>query len=192
MKNHYIKLVKSVFEVFSVLAVAVTLITIVFTFLFRIIIVDDASMEPTLGNNDVVIVNSDSKSYKNNDIVAIAQSGSVNDPIIKRIIAVQGQWIDIDYDNGKVYVGNTKDTMTALDEKYVSDNVFVRQSTDINEYPIQVPNGCIFVLGDNRNDSIDSRSYLIGFINEDCIVGKVVCRLISGTVGFDFSVMDIY
>ncbi|MBR6548641.1 MAG: signal peptidase I, partial [Clostridia bacterium] len=105
-----------------------------------------------------------------NNIVADTDAAA---PIIKRVIATEGQIVDIDFETGVVYVDGV-----ALDESYVKTPTNVK--FDIN-FPVSVPEDCVFVLGDNRNNSTDSRSSLIGdhgMIDKRYILGKVVLRVL--------------
>ena len=96
---------------------------------------------------------------------------------MKRVIATEGQWVDVRYDEGLVYVGDTKDTMKPLDESYTASLTDVEVSDDLHKYPVQVPENHLFAMGDNRNHSIDSRSSMVGFVDENYVLGKAVFRI---------------
>ena len=140
-----------------------------FTFFFRLIDVAGHSMEPTLQNGDKVIVSCRVSRYEPGDIVVLRKDSFKDEPIVKRIIAVGGQTVDIDFDAGVVYVDGK-----ALDEPYIYEPT--RRAIDFTE-PVTVPDGCVFVLGDHRSTSVDSRSSVIGFIKEDETVGQIVMRV---------------
>ena len=150
-------------------------IMVVFVFLFRIVIVSGSSMYPTLWNGDLLLV-SGSLLYQNPEpgdiIVASKDSFGGGEPIIKRVIATEGQTVDIDFDAGIVYVDGV-----ALKEDYTYT------PTNVDEgivFPITIAEGCIFVLGDNRADSLDSRSSSIGengLINTRYVLGHAIFRL---------------
>ena len=100
-------------------------------------------------------------------------------PIIKRVIATEGQWIDI-YD-GLVYVGETKDDMKPVGSEFVGD-IYTEAELggglyEGHEYPLQVPENHVFVLGDNRSVSLDSRTTVVGLIDERHILGKALYRI---------------
>ena len=148
---------------------------LVFTFLFRMVIVSGSSMEKTLVDGDCLLLlgNVFYTSPEKGDIVVISKhSYDDGKSIIKRIIATEGQVVDIDFDSGIVYVDGK-----ALDEPYTNT------PTNLDEgvlFPLTVDEGCVFVLGDNRNVSKDSRSAEIGLIDCREIVGKVICLLFPG------------
>ena len=153
---------------------AVTMI--IFVLLFRVVVISGSSMYETLWHNDVVLVASNviSGAPAFGDII-VASKDSFNDgePIIKRVIATEGQTVDIDFDAGIVYVDGQ-----ALEEDYTYT------PTNISEgvaFPLEVPEGCIFVMGDNRNRSRDSRYPDIGFIDEREVLGKAFFVLVPGT-----------
>ncbi len=188
----YNKFVNSIFEFASIAVSSVVAIAVIFTFMFRLVGVDGSSMVPTLSHQDWLITTTVNNSYEYKDIIIAVQPGVLNEPLVKRVIATEGQWVEVDYIEGVVRVGDTKETMVALEENYIAEPATTRYYTDINEYPIQVPENCVFAMGDNRNNSTDSRSYLVGFIDERYILGKAQYRVLSGETGFDFDKFSIY
>ena len=143
--------------------IAVVVIIILLTFFFRIVNVDGRSMMNTLLDGDKVIVTNFMYEPKNNDIVVISHAEEYDKPIIKRVIATEGQTLKIDFQNERVYVDGT-----LLDEPYVSSEL----KEGNTEIPEVIPEGKVFVMGDNRLDSLDSRYSEIGLIDTDNIIGK--------------------
>lgn len=156
----------NVFEVFQAIISALVVITILFTFAFRVVNVDGTSMKPTLQNKDKVVVSTVGYEPQRGDIVVISSTDGLKEPIIKRIIAVGGDTVDINFTTGVV-------TVNGAEEDY--SNELTSQQFDI-AFPITVPEGTVFVLGDNRGNSLDSRSTRVGCVDERLIVGKVLFR----------------
>ena len=150
--------------VWAVLAIAILL-----TFFIRPFGVVGHSMNPTLHTGDRVILSSFCFKPERGDIVVSTQPNSIQDRLIKRVIAVGGDTVDIDFNQGVVYVNGK-----ALDEKYVNTPTNKREDF---VGPITVPKGKVFLMGDNRNDSSDSRTNAIGLVDENYIVGKVILRI---------------
>ncbi|MCM1329257.1 MAG: signal peptidase I [Ruminococcus sp.] len=155
-----------------------------FTIILRIANVEGESMLPTLVEGDrlivshimytpeagdIVIVNSENGNVygENNQVTAVDGLGKV---IVKRVIAVGGQTVDINFNTGEVKVDGT-----VLDEPYIND--LTQMDEGGHQYPVTVPDGYVFVMGDNRMNSTDSRSNLVGFVDEEDILGKVVLRV---------------
>lgn len=147
------------------------IVVMIFNLGFRIVNVNGGSMLPTLHSNDRLIVSSVNYHPQYGDIVVSVQENAVEKAIIKRVIAVGGQTVDIDTEKGIVYVDGK-----ALDEPYIYDLTYVIPYPPM-EFPVTVPEGSVFVMGDNRNDSLDSRSTAVGCIQERYILGKVVFRI---------------
>ena len=148
---------------------ALVIVVLLFTFVFRAVRVDGTSMVPTLQNEDKVILSCLGYNPKYGDIVVITQENGFNTPLIKRVIATEGQTIDINAELGVVYVDGVP-----LDEPYIAEPT--RELGDAYVYPLVIPEGKVFCMGDNRNASSDSRSSRVGMIDEDKIMGKVLFR----------------
>ncbi len=174
-----VKVIRGVYEFVDILVSALLVIFLVFTFLFRLVGVEGGSMEPTLQEGDRLLVSSLRFKPEYKDIVIITQPNIFHEPIVKRVIATGGQTVDIDFEQGIVYVDGE-----ALAEPYVNAPTLTKEGV---EFPVTVPEGYLFVMGDNRNQSTDSRSPQIGFIDERYVLGKVECRL---TPLGDWSVYD--
>lgn len=159
-----------VFDVVDSLKTSILIVLLLFTFVFRAVGVEGTSMVPTLNDGDWLAVTAvQIKPVRRGDIVVVTQPWDRNVPIIKRVIGVEGDLIYIDFQKGDVYVNKQK-----LDEKYIYQKTHLRYDV---EFPVIVPEGCVFVMGDNRNDSLDSRSGKIGFINKNYILGKTIIRI---------------
>ena len=150
-------------------------ILFVFLLLFRVVVVSGISMNSTLVHGDYLLLinNVFYKEPKAGDIIVAAKDSYENgEPIIKRVIATEGQWVDIDFEKGIVYVNGT-----ALDEPYTNTPTNMYEGVD---FPIMVEEGCVFALGDNRNSSKDSRSLEIGQIDKREIMGKAIFLFMPG------------
>lgn len=158
------------------LVVALVVLILVFTFVGRIITVDGDSMLPTLHNKDIMLLRGIGYTPEQGDVVVLTKDFShyEDQPIVKRVIAVGGQTIRIDYDESKVYVDGI-----ALNEPYILENIMYRKGGDLSIEELTVPEGSVFVMGDNRNDSSDSRHVELGAIDNRYILGKVVTVLFS-------------
>lgn len=151
----------------------------------RVVVVSGTSMNKTLLDGDYLLVLSNTvyREPEAGDVVVISkESFDDGSPIVKRVIATEGQWVNIDFNLGLVSVGDSLDDMEVLDEPYVNTATTMREGV---EFPVQVPEGCIFVLGDNRAVSRDSRSPEIGMIDEQEVLGRVIFLFLPGTNGTD-------
>jgi len=165
-----------VLSYFHDIAYLLAVILIVFLLLFRVVIVSGPSMNNTLVDGDyLLLVNS--LFYQNpkqgDIIVASKQSFKNGEPIIKRVIATEGQTVNIDFDTGIVYVDGKP-----LTEPYTTSLTTLDEGVD---FPLTVAQGCVFVMGDNRGHSQDSRSPQIGQIDRRQIMGKAVFLFLPGT-----------
>lgn len=148
---------------------AVVILLLVFTFAIRTVDVVGNSMVPTLHNGEKLVLNRFLYTPKYGDIVVLTKPCNGDEPLIKRIIATENQEVDIDFAKGIVYVDGV-----ALEENYIADPT--NRSFDMT-FPCTVPEGCVFVMGDNRNHSKDSRDSSVGMVDERYIMGKVVFRI---------------
>ena len=169
----------NVYDFVSIIMAAFIIIAVVFTFVFRLVGVKGQSMESTLFENDWLIT-MEHEEYVYGDIVVITEPNYFNEPLIKRVIATEGQTVDIDYSTSTVYVDGV-----ALNEPYINESFILQNSDDI-PFPYTVPEGHLFCMGDNRNHSTDSRSNLIGAVDERYILGRAMLRVLP------FGDSDIY
>lgn len=146
------------------LVIVAAISVLVATLLLPVLQIYGGSMSPTLNEGDIV-VSVKKADYSCGDIVALYFNNRI---IIKRIVGCPGQWINID-EAGNVYVDGK-----LLDEPYITEK---HSGTTNIEYPVQVPENSYFVLGDHRETSVDSRNSVIGCINKDEIVGRIIFRV---------------
>ncbi len=160
------------------LIIAIVVVGVIFTFVFRIVTVSGSSMFPNLQDGDRVVVSSWFYTPKQGDVVVLKRTEGLDEPIVKRVIATEGQTVYIDYDAGDVYVDGKK-----LDEtEYLGDlKTYLPQTVDVLlDMPAEglvVPEGCIFVLGDNRTVSLDSRYVVVGMVDVRYVLGKAQLTL---------------
>lgn len=157
------------YEWLQCLVAALLVCVIIFSFFFRIIGIIGSSMVPTFHDGDSVIISNILYTPSQGDVVVLRKDSFQDEPIIKRVIAVEGQTVSIDFNEGIVYVDDKP-----LDESYVAEPTY--QPLDFSG-EVLVPEGCVFVMGDNRNHSTDSRYSAIGCVDNRYIMGKVLLRI---------------
>jgi len=160
-RNRWLAALRS--TVFSLVVVAAAAV-IVAMLVLPVLQITGTSMTETLNDGDIVVALRNSN-YEQGDVIAFYYNNNI---LIKRVIARTGQWVDISED-GTVYVDNVR-----LDEPYISEKS--KGDCDI-QLPYQVPDGRVFVMGDHRSTSLDSRSTSLGCISEDMVVGRLLVRV---------------
>lgn len=161
------------FEWGEALVISLTVIVLLFTFAVRLIGVDGSSMVPTLQDRDKVILLNNLLYHdpQKGDVVVLAKkSFQDGQPIVKRVIATGGDTVDIDFTAGEVFVNGEK-----LNEPYINEPTHEQLTMS---FPQTVPEGCIFVMGDNRNRSTDSRDVSIGMVDTRYVLGHVLARVL--------------
>lgn len=172
------------FEYFELFIFSACAVLILFSFVTRICRVDGPSMLNTLHDSEMLIVSDVLYTPERGDVIVFHQTGNspsdLNEPIVKRVIATEGEWIRI--------IKNADSTLTVTiydsngENPQVLDEVYANYENGCGYYSytgelLEVPEGTVFVMGDNRGNSLDSRSSAIGFVDQRRILGKVICRL---------------
>ena len=155
------------------LTFALVLIMVVVTFFGRIIGVDGSSMLPTLSDRDMLLLQCVGYEPRQGDVVVLRKSFvATSEPIVKRVIATGGQSVHIDYGTGTVYVDGE-----ALDEPYLGEPMEAPMSSSMQNTDWDVPEGSVFVMGDNRNHSSDSREESLGTVDNRYVLGRALVVL---------------
>lgn len=160
---------QTVYEYVSSTVFALAVVLLVFTFVLRTATVVGISMMNTLHDGDRLILSTTHDTPRQGDIVVLSTK-AVREAIVKRVIATAGQTVNIDFQAHKVYVNGK-----TLSEPYIREPTSERGDVT---FPVTVPPGHVFVMGDNRNDSYDSRFSAVGMIDERDIIGRAVFRLL--------------
>lgn len=158
----------AVYDACDSLKGAIITVFLIFAFAFRVVGVEGNSMNNTLQNGDWVAVSGIVTEFERGDIVVITQPWERNVPIIKRVIGVEGDTVYIDFSSGKVYINGEE-----IYEPYIAQPTHLYYDV---EFPVTVGKNELFVMGDNRNDSLDSRSSKIGMVDKHYVLGKTVFR----------------
>ncbi len=184
------RFVRGTFEYLELFAVSVFAVMLIFTFGLRLCRVDGKSMENTLYDSENLLLYSLAYKPKQDDIVVFHLTNSdagMEKTLVKRVIAVGGQEVVIDTNTGEITVDGEryedshavlKDRFTGeVIDRYQKDLFFTDYDYTTGIFKTTVPEGNLFVLGDNRNDSKDSRNPQVGFVDERCVLGKVILRV---------------
>ena len=163
------KFLSSFYDFASILVTALLIVFVIFTFGFKISAISGESMENTLHNANQVVVKAIPGEIKQGDIVIISQPNAYGKVLIKRVVGVGGQTISFDPNSSKTIIDGE-----IIDEPYIKEPMIYSYNM---MHETKIPNYKYFVMGDNRNNSADSRDPNIGLIDERYIVGKVVFRL---------------
>jgi signal peptidase I len=165
---------RDLYEWVQALVCSVLTVVMIFTFVIRLIGVDGHSMVPTLQDGDrLLVLNSVLyNDYKYGDIVVLRKDTFMEEPIVKRVIATEGQTVDIDFETGSVWVDGV-----LLEEDYINELTLREEGT---AFPLTVPEGSIFVMGDNRNHSNDSRDVNLGTVDTRYVIGRAVFLAFPG------------
>lgn len=178
--------IESVLGFLENMFIAMLVVSLIFIYFFRMVTIGGDSMSSTVCSGEKVVMTALCRHPDPGDIIVfhadeavtldenreLVKTIGVRRNLIKRVIATGGQSVDIDFEKGIVYVDGKQ-----LDEPYTSGLTHMDMGSFTEKYPVTVPEGYVFVLGDNRRDSIDSRAREIGFVPVDDILGKVVFRI---------------
>ena len=166
---------QEIFEWVQAIVVALVIAMFLRTYVFTLVDVSGSSMVPTLHNSDKLFVWRLGYQPKVGDIIIFRPAGHEDTPYVKRVIATEGQSVDIQYNQvegyAEVYVDGVK-----LEEDYINEKIEYTRIGD-GSYPCVVPDECMFVLGDNRNNSSDSRMSSVGMVAKESVIGKALVRL---------------
>lgn len=160
-RKRYHSVIRSTIYILLTVAAAAVLVA---TLLLPVLRIYGASMTPSLYEGDIV-VSVKAMNFNRGDIISFYYNNKI---LVKRVIAFEGEWVNIDED-GNVYVNGQ-----LLDEPYVKEKAL--GECDL-ELPYQVPDGRVFVMGDHRATSVDSRSTTVGCVFEEQLVGRILCRV---------------
>ena len=159
-----------VYDLMQCMVLALTVCVLIFSFALRFVEVEGSSMYPTLHDGDLLLVCGAASEPRQGDIVVFRDDGFRPEPLVTRVIAVGGQTVDIDFGSGVVYVDGVP-----LDEPYTAEPTL--RELDFSG-PLTVPEGELFVLGDNRNASNDSRDARLGCVDARGVLGRVCLRIL--------------
>lgn len=172
---------RAIIENLEVVVCAACAVILIFTMGFRVCAVNGTSMYPTLNHEDKLLVSNLFYTPERGDIIVFHMTGEVgekfNEPLVKRVIATGGEWLDIDFNTWEVRVADNPqmENATIVNEPYIYLGEFPRFYG--MQFPVQVPEGHLFVMGDNRYGSADSRNSMCGFVDQRRVMGKVLMRL---------------
>lgn len=172
--NRKSKLMKDIVDYIEIFVVAIGFVLLLFSFCCRLCSVSGPSMNNTLINGEKVIISDIFYTPKRGDIIVFHDTNTLNEPVIKRVIATEGERVAITYFGKymKVSVTDKDGNVTLLEEDYI-----IYETPTYAPATYYVPEGSVFVMGDNRSHSMDSRHPDIGFVDERSILGRVLLRI---------------